>query len=324
MNSITIFTPTHNRKKVLERLYTSLKKQTNKQFIWLVIDDGSTDNTETVVRQWIAEKKIEIKYVKQKNVGKSMSHNRAVRMTDTELFVCLDSNDYIAKNTIEIILACWERIKNNTKIIGIISPKKAQFKDIKKRLNARLLPRYIKIRHDKKPYEKSFGDNYYIEKEKITKEYVRSTLKEAYRKYGLKGEAMLILRTSVLSKYEFPDIKGEKFVPEAYLYDLIEKNGNFAVLDRILCLHRYQLEGYTFNMSKLIKENPKGYLIYIRQRLNDDTDSKIRFFNYIRYISVAKIIKEKNVIKRADDKLIALIAYPFGVLFYLMRYQWTK
>ena len=87
MNSITIFTPTYNRKKVLERLYTSLKKQTNKQFIWLVIDDGSTDNTETVVRQWIAEKKIEIKYVKQKNVGKSMSHNRAVRMTDTELFV---------------------------------------------------------------------------------------------------------------------------------------------------------------------------------------------------------------------------------------------
>ena len=82
MNSITIFTPTYNREEVLQRLYTSLKKQTNKQFIWLVIDDGSTDNTETVVRQWMAEKKIEIKYVKQKNVGKSLAHNRAVRMTD--------------------------------------------------------------------------------------------------------------------------------------------------------------------------------------------------------------------------------------------------
>lgn len=85
MNKITIFTPTYNRAGILPRLYISLKKQTNQQFVWLVIDDGSTDETESLVRRWKKEGNIDIQYIKQENKGKSMSHNKATQMTATML-----------------------------------------------------------------------------------------------------------------------------------------------------------------------------------------------------------------------------------------------
>lgn len=321
MRSITIFTPTYNREKVLKRLYVSLTKQTCKDFVWLIVDDGSTDNTEYLVKKWIAESSIDIKYVKQTNRGKSMAHNRAVRLTKTDLFVCLDSNDCVAPKTVEMIIQCWDKIKADNSITGIMSPKKVQFKDIKGKINIKTLPKYIKIKYDKKPYAKSFGDRYYIEEEKTKDGLVKTTLRNAYRVLGLNGEALLVFRTSVISKYMFPNISGEKFVPEAYLYDLIDKNGTLAVLNRTLCIHRYQIDGYTFNMSKLIKDNPKGYLLYIKQRLNDDKSIRLRFLDYIRYIAAAKIISEKRVLKKAGDTKIVLAAYPFGMLLYLLRYK---
>lgn len=321
MKCITIFTPTYNREKILKRLYSSLKRQTCKNFIWLIIDDGSTDRTEEVVNKWIMENAIDIKYIKQKNTGKSMAHNRAVNMTDTELFLCLDSNDFISVNAVEMILDCWDKVKNDKNITGIMSPKKVQFQDVSRELNIRLLPKYLKIKHDKKPCAKAFGDEYYIKEEKVRDGYVKTSLKDAYRLFGLNGEAMLVFRTSVISRYQFPHIEGESFVPEAYLYDLIDKEGKLAVLNRTLCVHRYQVEGYTFNMSKLIKDNPKGYLLYVRQRLIDDESTKSRFLDYIRYISVARIIKEKGIIKNAVDRKTALAAYPFGILFFLIRYK---
>lgn len=324
MNKITICTPTYNRDKVLPRLYNSLKKQTNQQFVWLIIDDGSVDKTETLVQRWIKDGGIDIQYIKQENAGKSMAHNRGVQMTTTELFCCLDSNDCIAANAIEMILQLWKKVKQDEKVIGIMSPKKAQFKDVSNQLNLKLLPKYLKIKRDKKPLKKAFGDSYYIEEEKIRGGHIKTTLKDAYRKYGLKGEAMLVFRTDIISKFRFPYIEGEKFVPEAYLYDRVDQEGKLIVLNKTLCVHRYQADGYTFNMAKLIKDNPKGYLTYIKQRIYQDTGRKPRFFNYIRYISVAKIINEKNYIIKSDDRLTALAAYPFGIIFYFIRYKNIK
>jgi len=98
---ITVFTPTYNRAYILNRLYESLKKQSSKSFLWLIIDDGSTDNTEELVNAWIRENIIEIRYYKQENGGKQRAHNKAVELCDTELFICVDSDDYLTENAIE-------------------------------------------------------------------------------------------------------------------------------------------------------------------------------------------------------------------------------
>ena len=90
MKEITIFTPTYNRLYSMKRLYRSLINQTNKDFIWLIVDDGSTDKTEEYVREWINNNKIEIRYLYQKNQGKQVAHNLAVENCNTDFFICVD------------------------------------------------------------------------------------------------------------------------------------------------------------------------------------------------------------------------------------------
>ena len=92
---MTVFTPTYNRAYILPKLYDSLCQQTVKSFEWLIVDDGSVDNTQELVEKWIEEKKIEIRYFKQANGGKQRAHNLGVEKSKEEIFVCVDSDDYV-------------------------------------------------------------------------------------------------------------------------------------------------------------------------------------------------------------------------------------
>ena len=114
MKKLTIFTPTYNRQHTLYKAYESLIKQTNKDFIWLIIDDGSKDNTEEIVNAWKNENKIEIEYYKKENGGKHSAYNYALKLIKTELtLIALDSDDYLTLNAVEDILKCWEENKKN-------------------------------------------------------------------------------------------------------------------------------------------------------------------------------------------------------------------
>ena len=104
MKQLTIFTPTFNRAYILNKCYESLKDQTVKEFIWLIIDDGSTDNTEELVREWISEGILEIRYIYKKNQGMHGAHNTAYENIDTELNTCIDSDDYMPIDGVEKIL----------------------------------------------------------------------------------------------------------------------------------------------------------------------------------------------------------------------------
>lgn len=97
MKKITVFTPTYNRAYTLSKCYKSLKQQTCKDFVWLIIDDGSTDNTQELVEEWITENEIEIQYHYQKNQGMHGAHNTAYELIETELNVCIDSDDYMPR-----------------------------------------------------------------------------------------------------------------------------------------------------------------------------------------------------------------------------------
>ena len=110
MVDITVFTPSYNRAELLPRLYQSLKNQTSKNFLWLVIDDGSTDNTKAVVRNWIdSEKDFEIQYIYKENGGLHTAYNEAIAHLETELAVCIDSDDYMPNDAIAIITEFWQK-----------------------------------------------------------------------------------------------------------------------------------------------------------------------------------------------------------------------
>ena len=120
LKTLTIFTPTFNRAYCLHQCYDSLIKQTNKDFMWLIIDDGSTDNTKELVDSWIAEHKIDIQYHYQANQGMHGGHNAAYRLIQTTLNVCIDSDDYMAEGAIEIILNYWLEIKDKPHFAGLV------------------------------------------------------------------------------------------------------------------------------------------------------------------------------------------------------------
>lgn len=108
--TITVFTPAYNRAYTLHLCYESLKRQTSKDFKWLIIDDGSTDNTKHLVDSWINENNgFEIKYIYKENGGMHTAHNKAYENIDTELNVCIDSDDYMTDDAIEKIVKFWEK-----------------------------------------------------------------------------------------------------------------------------------------------------------------------------------------------------------------------
>lgn len=101
---LTIFTPTYNRINELERLYSSLISQTDFRFEWLIVDDGSTDDTENMVVSWLDTSPFPIRYIKQPNSGKHVAHNHGATEASGEYFICVDSDDWLEPNAVETIL----------------------------------------------------------------------------------------------------------------------------------------------------------------------------------------------------------------------------
>ena len=122
MTLITIFTPTYNRAYTLHKLYGSLKRQTDKDFIWLIVDDGSSDGTKEIVSRWEHENIVPIKYIYQENAGKMQAHNLGTVLAESELFLCVDSDDYLEDDAISKIRAAWKGQSNE--VCGIIAQKR--------------------------------------------------------------------------------------------------------------------------------------------------------------------------------------------------------
>lgn len=283
---VTVFTPTYNRGYTLERLYESLLRQTDKRFCWLIVDDGSTDNTKDLVGAWIQENKISIEYYQQENQGKPTAHNKGVKQTKTELFFCVDSDDFLTDDAIFLICQAWENHPQNC--IGILGYK-------------------MKIQGD--VITKFNNDN--VKQGKLRLLY----------EHGLSGDVALIFRMNVLKKYCFPKYEGEKFVPEAYLYDLMDQEGELLLLKDVINICEYLSDGYTAGMAKLLYNNPQGYFGYINQRLRFDKTIKQRFADSIRYDAMAIAHKNSKIISGAVYPGYALLSYPAGWLFYKMRYK---
>lgn len=247
MNELTIFTPTYNRAHLLPFLYKALCQQNNKNFIWLIIDDGSTDNTKDLIASWIKDNIINIKYLYQKNSGKHIAHNRAVEICDTDLFVCVDSDDILTNNAVDIILTYWHKDKNNINFVG-----------------------YCLRRGDLNgnPTGKNWlNDNRLI------------SFFDLYESHKYRGELVLIWITNILKHYSFPEFKNEKFVTENVLYYQISYKQPMKLLNEIIYLFEYKKDGYTKQGEKLYYKNPYDYAIYRFQAgvLSNNIIKKIRW-----------------------------------------------
>lgn len=283
MNTLTVFTPAYNRAHTLSRTYESLIKQRNKDFVWLIIDDGSVDDTEELVKNWQKQDNgFKIEYIKKQNGGMHTAHNVAYQNIHTELNMCIDSDDCLAENAVEKILTKWKEVKDKG-YAGIIG------------LDADL---------DGNIIGKGFP-----------KEMKETTLSGYYAQGG-SGDKKLVYRTDVVQQYpKYPVFEGERYVALAYLYRLIDQEYALAVLDEVLCNVEYQYDGSSATMFKQYVKNPKGFAFWRKVCMKYPENRKRLVMDNIHYVSSSILAGNRFFLKESPTKFLTILAIPIGILF---------
>ena len=232
---ITIFTPTYNRGYCIKKLYESLKVQTLKSFEWIVINDGSSDNTDELFNEWMSENnEFPIIYRKVQNGGKHRAINNAVNMASTDAFFIVDSDDYLLRNAIEKAENWFDQVYNDESFAGVSG---------------------LRGKNQEKPIG-GFG--------KFDGEFVDCTNIQR-NTYNLLGDKAEIFKTNVLKKYPFPEFENENFIPEAVVWDKIAKDGyKIRWFNEIIYITEYLEDGLTAASNIKCMENPRGFLEYLR------------------------------------------------------------
>lgn len=287
---ITVLTPTFNRGNLLNKCYVSLMKQTNKNFKWLIVDDGSTDNTEDIVTEWMKEKKIKIQYLKKKNGGKHRAINYAVDYIDSDLVIILDSDDWLVNDAIEKIINLYHEYKDNDEICG--------FTFLKKYPNNELMG-------DIFPNEGRYN-------------FIR------WRVNGVvSGDQCDIVYTHFLKKYPFTEYANEKYIGESTLwiklglyYDMICKNEAIYVAD-------YLDDGLTKNGRILRLNSPNGSMEYANLCTLKQCSIKRKITYSPLYTAYGLISNKKiiDILKRSNNKIMIFLTLPIGIF---LKIYWSK
>ncbi|MEW7291818.1 glycosyltransferase family 2 protein [Aquimarina sp. 2304DJ70-9] len=292
MKTLTVFTPSYNRAYCLDNCYKSLVRQTSNDFVWLIIDDGSSDDTKNVVEGWIKENKIQIQYQYQENQGMHGAHNTAYDLIETELNVCIDSDDYMPDDAVEKIISFW-KANGSDQYAGMVG-----------------LDAYVS------------GE---VIGTKIPETLRQTTMYDLYNIHNALGDKKIVYRTEVVKKYpKYPLFKGERFVPLGYLYQLIDQDYQLLTLNEVLCIVEYMEDGSSMNMLKQYRRHPNGFAFSRKNRMRLAKTFKDKFKNAIHYVSSSIFIKNWKFISESPKKLITILAIPFGVLLNLYIRLKTK
>lgn len=284
MKLLTIFTPAYNRAHTIGRTYQSLLNQTCKDFLWLIVDDGSTDGTKNLVEGWIRENKIPITYIYQENQGMHGAHNTAYKNITTELNTCIDSDDWMPHDAVEKIINAWKE-HSHEKYAGIIGL-------------------------DQTADGKLIGTNF--------PENLKETTLQGFYEAGGQGDKKLVYRTDIIKQYpEYPLFKGERYVGLAYKYMLIDQDWKLITLNEPLVTVEYQLEGSSFSMYKQYWNNPKGFAFFRKTEMICTKSLKRQFIVCAHYVSSSIISKNWGFIKESPKKMMTIIATPLGLGLYL-------
>lgn len=289
MKTITIVTPTYNRANKLEKAYDSLKRQTIKDFEWLIIDDGSIDDTENIVENFKIKADFNISYYKQENQGKHIALNRAFQDVKTELLMILDSDDCLTETAIEEVLAIHKKYKNNERIAAYV------FQRGKLNSPEERITQIFK--------EEEFIDNYnaYI----INKE--------------IKGDKEEVFKTNILKNYRYPQYIGEKFVGEGVLWSKISHDYDMVFCNKIIYLCEYLEGGLTKSGRSFRMKNPHGGRYHAEEYLDKRYNNKVRMKNAILYLVYSKVLRENyfKILKERKEKILFILAkIPSEFIYY--------
>ena len=288
---ITIFTPTYNRGYIIDHLYQSLLRQTSMEFEWVVIDDGSTDDTESYFQTIMQnENPFYITYQKQANGGKHRAINKGVSLAKGELFFIVDSDDYLLDDAIEKVLEWRKSLDGSHKWAGVSGVR-------------------------------GYTANEYIGGVYQKTKYIDAKNTER-KKYNLFGDKAEVYFTDVLKRYPFPEIEGENFLTEEVVWNAIACDGYYLRwFSDIIYITEYLEDGLTRNNSRNIK-NPKGFLIWARGQLKAfPFDIKERVYAIMGYYLLVEGQKDTKEI--AEELGVSPVTVCILIIIWKLK-KWIK
>lgn len=289
---ISIFTPTYNRAHMLPALKNCIDEQTDRDFEWIIVDDGSVDDTKKLVDVWMKQERLySLKYIYQDNQGKHIASNTAIKIAKGDWFICVDSDDQI---TAEAVATMNNDIKNVPDgCVGIVYPR--QLKGFDKETEWKL-----------------------IDGKKVD----IMDLKVEYKI----PESAILIRNSEISDLHFPKIEGEKFIPEGWIYQKLIERGKFWAQNKIFYWAEYQDDGLTKNVWKLWAQNSTGVLMVLREKyaVLNKYRKKTRIIEKVKCAINANTIcmaSNKRILKNAPSKALGVILYVPSMFFYHKRFN---
>lgn len=277
--SFTVFTPSYNRAHTLGRVYESLQKQTWRDFEWLVVDDGSSDNTAELVQGWAKDADFPIRYLRKENGGKHTAHNLAVTEARGQLFAILDSDDWFTQDALTRFYHHWESIPQT---------ERQNFAGLGALFAA--------------PDGSLIGSNFPAEVFDADDLSIRL-------KHRVTGDKCGVYRTEVLRQFLFPVVPGERFVTEALVWNRIAMRYKIRFINEVLSIKDYQNEGLSEASARVRAQNPQAACLYYQEFVNRDypLPVRVRLRNYANYIRYSLHLKQPN--RAAAGKINSLIWY---------------
>lgn len=251
---VTVFTPAYNRGHLLTRLYESLCRQTVGDFEWVVVDDGSSDNTGYLMGKFQAEKNLDIRYFYQSNGGKHRAINLGVQQARGELFFIVDNDDLLCDNAIERVVCRYNEIKGDDSFAGVCG---------------------LKVFSD--GTKVGGGCDFGV---------IDCSSIEFRNRYNIKGDMAEVFRTDVLKKFPFPEFENEKFCPEAIVWNRIAQQYRFRYFYEKIYICEYLPDGLTAHIINIRMLSPQASMLCYKEmsELQIPLNKKIRSaINYWRF-----------------------------------------
>lgn len=297
---LSILTATYNRANLLIRLYTSILNNLDAgiDVEWLIMDDGSTDDTETFVNKIRKECVFDVKYLKQVNSGKMQAINNLMNYATGDLIIECDSDDCFTQDAFFRIKNAYEDSKYEEDIYAMC---------------------FLKYNQNGQNIGKEFS------KEK-------TTMFELYFKQLEDGEKALVFFTNIRKQYKYNVEKNEKFVTEASMYHEMDLNYKIKCYNIPILMCEYKEDGYSKNINKIFKKNPYGYLKYFKDILtkHDMVGVPIskRLYVIKHYILFLTLTKQKsNILENIDvllNKILIVLLYIPGVIMTNIKFKMDK
>lgn len=284
----SILTATYNRAKYLNKLYESIQENVSSDYEieWLIMNDGSQDNTEEICNKFFDDSSIHVKYFKQENQGKMQAINNLIKYVSGDFIVECDSDDYFVKNALKIISEKSIILQENKNLYALVFLKNENPKTLS-------------------------GSKFPFEDED-------TRMFDLYFKFGITGEKIIVYKSEIRKKYKYILEDGENFCTEARMQHKIDLDYNVRCYNQVVVEGEYQSDGYTKNINDIFFRNPKGHYEYFKEILKLDMSGvkfDKRLYAIKHYILFAILTKNKNNIKSINNmcnKLIYIILYIPG------------